>query len=201
MAVSYKWTSWVREITGWSSRLQENHQSFKTNQSTQEYTSKQRKEKTGDVNMVTGRIQNQQELDRLCPKTSWRVFHGNSWPLEIFTLCLAEGSPTHVILWPMYLQPISLDSQQSLAIHSIPQHLDFNGHSVKRPFIYPPPTLSLSIADSLVSGEIGRSYRTLYKFFVHSFSFLSLLTYLPAYLAAPSLSLDLVSTSHGDSTP
>ena len=27
-AVSYKWTGWVWEITGWSSRLQENYRSF-----------------------------------------------------------------------------------------------------------------------------------------------------------------------------
>jgi hypothetical protein len=28
LAASYRWTGWVREITGWSSRLQETYQSF-----------------------------------------------------------------------------------------------------------------------------------------------------------------------------
>jgi hypothetical protein len=54
-----------------------------------------------------------------------------AWPLEALH-CDRLKAPNYYIILAMYLQPISLDSQQKFR-HSIPRPLDFDGHSVKRP--------------------------------------------------------------------
>ena len=66
LTVSYRWTGWVGEITGWTWRLQENYQSFERNLWNIPHMNKSNPE---GVKMSPAGFRMTRFLTQLCPKT------------------------------------------------------------------------------------------------------------------------------------